>query len=146
MKEFLKNIPGQIASTYTIMLVVFFIINKKMGISQVPLNRLMELFLVAVIGGILMEAAFGKCLIRRMSDKKRICLFLVPFAGITFICAALFGWVTEFDMLDTYVRFIGVFLVCGVVSLIIFEVEHQIRGREYTRKLKEYQKGGKADE
>ena len=92
------------------------VINKKIGISQVPLNRLMELFLVAVIGGILMEAAFGKCLIRRLSDGKRICLFLVPFAGITFVCAALFGWITEFDMLDTYVRFIGIFLVCGDIS------------------------------
>ncbi len=146
MKEFLKNIPGQIASTYTIMLVVFFIMNKKMGISQVPLNRLIELFLLAVIGGILMEAAFGKCLIRRLSDIKRVCLFLASFAGITFLCAALFGWITEFELLGTYIRFIGIFLVCGVISVVLFELEHRIRGREYTRRLKEYQNGGKRNE
>lgn len=139
MREFLKRIPAQIASTYTIMLIVFTIISLKKDITIIPVTRLLELFILAVIGGIWMEFAFGQCVFKKLSDMKRICIFIVPFAVVTFILAVLFQWITKLDMLDTYVMFIGIFVGCWAVSVILFEMEHRMRGRQYTQKLREYQ-------
>ena len=78
-----------------------------------------------------------------MSDVKRICLFIVPFALVTFFCSVIFQWITELNVVGTYIKFIGIFFVCWLISIIIFEIEHSIRGKKYTEKLREYQNGGK---
>ena len=146
MKKFIKNIPGQIASTFAIMVVCFTAISFSKGIETIPTTRLAELLVLAIIGGIWMEFAFGTCIIRKMSEVKRICLFIVPFAVITFICADVFQWITELKVVGTYIKFIGIFFICWLISILIFEIEHTIRGRKYTEKLKEYQNGGKNNE
>lgn len=146
MKEFVKNVPAQIASTFAIMVVCFTMISFAKGIATIPTTRLLELLVLAIIGGIWMEFAFGTCIIRKMSEAKRICLFIVPFALITFICAVVFQWITELNVVGTYIKFIGIFFICWLISILIFEIEHTIRGKKYTEKLREYQKGGKNNE
>ena len=143
MKKFIKNIPGQISSTATIMFIIFTLVSLSKGVKTIPTTRLAELLVLAVIGGIWMEFSFGTCIIKKMPDKKRICLFIVPFAIVTFICAVSFQWITKLNVLDTYIKFIGIFFVCWLISISIFEIEHTIRGRKYTEKLREYQNGGK---
>ncbi len=139
MKKFLKNIPGQIASTYTIMLLCFTIISTVRGFEVIPSRLLLQLFGLAVIGGVLTEFAFGQCVFRKMSDVKRICIFIIPFCVITFLFAVMFQWITRLDMIETYVKFISIFLGCGILSVGIAEIEHRVRGKKYTQKLKEYQ-------
>lgn len=146
MKHFMKNIPGQIAVTYTIMMVCFTIISWLKGIDTIPTARLAELFLLSVAGGIWMEVSFGTYVIRKMADAKRVCIFTVPFAIVTFLFAVIFQWITEWKEISTYLKFAGIFLVCGVISIALFEIEHIIRGKKYTEKLREYQKGGKLHE
>jgi len=141
MKEFMKKVPQQVASTFTIMMIVFSVIAKLKGIEFIPVMRLGELFFLAMIGGILMEFVFGKYVFKQMEDMKRVCIFIVPFAIITFLAAVIFEWFTELDSIVAYLKFFGIFLVCGAISVLLFEMEHRSRGREYTRKLKEYQNG-----
>lgn len=143
MKKFIKNIPGQIAATYTIMLVCFTIIAWSRDIETVSVVRLAELFLLSVAGGVWMEFSFGTCIIRKMADVKRVCIFIVPFAIVTFLFAVTFQWITELKKISTYLKFAGIFLICWVISIVLFEIEHIIRGKKYTEKLKEYQRGGK---
>ena len=146
MKQFLKNIPGQIAGTFAIMMLCFTVVSLLKGVEAIPLTILLELILLSAIGGIWMEFAFGTCVIKNMPDAKRICLFIVPFALVTFLCAVVFQWITELDVISTYVKFISIFLVCWVASIGIMELEHAIRGKKYTEKLREYQNGGNSDE
>ena len=132
MKKFIKNIPGQIASTFAIMVVCFTAISFSKGIETIPTTRLAELLVLAIIGGIWMEFAFG--IIKKLSDVKRICLFIVPFALVTFLCAVIFQWITELNVVGTYIKFIGIFFVCWLISIIIFEivfVETPIRSGRY---------------
>ena len=146
MKRFIKNIPGQITSTFAIMVVCFTVISFSKGIETIPTTRLAELLILAIIGGIWMEFAFGTCIIKKMSDVKRICLFIVPFAIVTFICAVIFQWITELNVVGTYIKFLGIFFVCWLISIFIFEIEHTIRGKKSTERLREYQNGGKYNE
>lgn len=146
MKKFIKNIPGQIVSTFGIMVTCFTAIAFAKGIESIPTIRLVELLVLAILGGIWMEFAFGTCIIKKMTDVKRICLFIVPFALVTFLCAVIFGWITELNVVGTYIKFIGIFFACWLISIIIFEIEHSIRGKEYTQKLREYQSEGKNNE
>ena len=76
----------------------------------------------------------------------RTCLFIGPFALVTFLCAIIFQWITELNVVGTYIKFIGIFFVCWLISIIIFEIEHSIRGKKYTKKLREYQNRGKNNE
>ena len=146
MKQVLKNIPGQIAETFAIMMVCFTVISLLKGVETIPIGRLVELFFLSVIGGIWMEVAFGTGVIKCMTDAKRICLFIVPFALMTFFCAVVFQWITDLNAISTYVKFIGIFLVCWLISIGIMELEHTIRGKKYTEKLREYQNGGSGNE
>ncbi len=146
MKRFIKNIPGQIASTFAIMMICFTIISLLKGMETIPTIRLAELLLLAIIGGIWMEIVFGTCIIKKMPDVKRICLFIVPFAMVTFICAVVFQWITELNVVSTYIRFIGVFFMGWLISVLIFEIEHSIRGKKYTERLRRYQNGEKYSE
>ena len=139
MKIFLKNSIGQIASTYAVMRLIFAIISTVRGVTAIPIMRFFELFILAVIGGVLMEFAFGKCVFKQLSDIKRVSLFIAPFAVITFLCAVIFQWITEYQSISVYLKFIGIFLGCGLLSVLLFEIEHRIKGKEYTKKLKEYQ-------
>ena len=139
MKIFLKNSIGQIASTYAVMCLIFAIISTVRGVTTMPIMRFFELFILAVIGGVLMEFAFGKCVFKQLSDIKRVSLFIAPFAVITFLCAVIFQWITEYRSISVYLKFIGIFLGCGLLSVLLFEIEHRIKGKEYTKKLKEYQ-------
>lgn len=139
MKTFLKNVPGQIARIYMVMQVCFTAISFARGVKTVPTARLAELLLLSVIGGFLMEAVFGKCILKRTTYVKRVLIFIVPFAGATLLCAAVFRWDIKLDEVGTYIKFAGIFIACGFVSVILFEIEHWLRGREYTWKLKEYQ-------
>lgn len=146
MKTFLKNVPGQIARIYMVMLVCFTVISLAGGVETIPTVRLAQLLLLSVIGGFLMEAAFGKCILRRTAYVKRVCIFTAPFAGATLLCAAVFRWDINLGEVRTYIKFAGIFIACGIVSVILFEIEHWIRGREYTWKLKEYQNREDKDE
>jgi len=146
MKQFLKNIPGQIAGTFTIMMSCFTVVSFCKGVEAIPMTILPELMVLSAIGGIWMEFAFGTGVIKNMPDAKRICLFIIPFALITFLCAVVFRWITELDVIGTYVKFITIFLVCWLISVGIMELEHSIRGKRYTEKLRKYQNGGTEDE
>jgi len=146
MKQFVKNIPGQIAGTFAIMMMCFTVISLFKGVETIPMTLLLEMFLLSVIGGIWMEFAFGTCVIKGMADAKRICLFIIPFAMVTFLCAVIFQWITELSVISTYVKFMGIFLGCWLASIVLMEVEHIIRGKKYTEKLREYQNGGNGNE
>ncbi len=139
MKNFWKNVSVHIVSTYTIMIVTFSCISAIKGLEVVPVNKLFELALLAVFGGIWMEVSFGTCIIKKMSDIKRACIYIVPFALVTFACAVVFQWITELDAIGTYLRFIGIFFACWVISVILFEIEHCVKSKQYTKKLREYQ-------
>ena len=146
MKKFIKNLPGQIACTFAIMVVSFTVIALSKGIETMPVSRLLELFLLSTIGGIWMEFAFGTCIIKQMADAKRVCIFIIPFAIITFICGIIFQWITKLEVISTYVKFAGIFIGCWILSIVLFEIEHRIRGKKYTEKLREYQNGGNFNE
>lgn len=145
MKQFIKNASVQITNTYAIMILVFFLVSFCKGVENIPLMRLAQLAMVAVLGGILMELYFGNYVIKQMADITRCTLFTISFAAITFVCAVCFQWVTHLDSMGTYASFIGIFAVCWIVAVIMGEVEHYFRGRKYTQKLKEYQKRSEKD-
>ena len=145
MKQFIKKLPGQICSTYATMVSVFFIISFCMGVETIPLMRLGQLALVAVLGSILMELYFGTCVIKQMADITRCTLFVISFAAITFVCAVYFQWIVHLDSMRTYASFIGIFAIGWAVAIFIGELEHYFRGMKYTQKLREYQKRGDKD-
>lgn len=146
MKTFIKNVIEQIISTFVIMLICFTIISLGRGIITIPTMRIAELFLLAIAGGFLMEFAFGKRIIKHASNLKRVITFIIPFALVTFVCAVSFQWITELHVLETYIKFIGIFVICGLLSILLLEIEHSIRGKKYTDKLKEYQRRGENNE
>lgn len=146
MIKFIKKIPEQIASIFSIMMIVFTTISYFKGVETIATNRLIELFMLSIIGGIWMEFSFDTCIIKKMTDTKRGLIFIVPFAVVTFFFAVLFQWITKLKLISTYIKFIGIFFVCWIISMILLELEHSIRGKQYTQKLREYQNGGQSNE
>lgn len=138
MKNFLKKLPAQIASTYACIMFIFIAVRLLKGFDSVATVLLLQLALVAVIGGIWQEFCFGSCFIKQMADVKRLALFVIPFATVTLLLALLFDWMGL--NAGALLRFCAIFVACSLLSLILFEIEHRIQGKKYTAKLKEYQK------
>ena len=137
MKIFIKELPKQVAYTFTMMLVVFLSIGLVIGIEQISIYRLVQLLGIAVFGGALQLIAFSDIFISKMSDIKRLLIFMIPFVIITLIFAIVFNWFS-INLIKSWVIFFGIFLVCFIISIILFEVEHRIKGEKYTGKLLEY--------
>lgn len=137
MKIFMKELPKQIAYTFTIMMIFFLSIGFVRGIEEISIYRIIQLLGIAILGGILQLIAFSDIFINKVSDIKRLLIFIVPFGVITLIFAILFSWF-PINSIKSWIIFFGIFLGCFILSYIIFEIEHKIKGKEYTIKLIEY--------
>ena len=137
MKLFFKELPKQVAYTFTTMITVFLAIALIRGIETMSIHRLLQLFIIAIIGGAMQLVAFSDIFISKMSDIKRLTIFIIPFVIITMIFAILFNWF-DVNMIKSWIIFFSIFLGCFAISIILFEIEHRIKGEKYTSKLIEY--------
>ena len=137
MRIFMKELPKQVAYTFTIMMIVFLSIGFVRGVEAISIYRIIQLLGIAILGGILQLIAFSDIFIKKVSDIKRLLIFIVPFGVITFIFAILFSWFS-INSIKSWIIFFGIFLGCFILSYIISEIEHKIKGEEYTIKLIEY--------
>lgn len=137
MKTFIKELPKQISYTFTIMITVFLTIALLKGVKEISIYRLIQLLVIAVLAGALQLIAFSDIFIKKMSDIKRVTIFIVPFGLITLLFVIIFNWFS-INLIKSWVIFFGIFLGCFIISIMIFEIEHKIKGEEYTGKLIEY--------
>lgn len=137
MKLFFKELPKQVAYTFTAMITVFLTIGLIRGIEAISIHRLLQMFIIAIIGGAMQLVAFSEIFIKKMSDIKRLTIFTVPFVIVTMIFVILFNWF-PINMIKSWIIFFSIFLGCFVISIILFEIEHRIKGEKYTSKLIEY--------
>lgn len=144
MRVFMKRLPQEVAHIFSIMMVVFIALALMNGVESVSVYRIAQLLGIAVLGGALMLIAFSDIFIKKVSYIVRICVFIVPFFFITLIFAVMFSWFKIANII-TWAWFIGIFLFCFALSVVIYLVTTKIKGKEYTEKLIEYQNKNKDD-
>lgn len=144
MKMFIKRLPHEVAQIFLIMMIVFFVLALLNGVESISVYRIGQLLGIAVIGGALLLIAFSDVFIKKVSYIVRICVFIVPFFFVTLIFALLFSWFTNANII-TWLIFIGIFLFCFALSIVIYLITVKIKGKEYTQKLIEYQNKSKDD-
>lgn len=137
IKQFFKMLPIETAKIFTIIMTVHITISLVLGVEVISVNRNLQLLAISVLGGALMLTAFSDIFVKKISFIWRLVIFIVPFFIITMIFAIVFSWI-DFDFYR-WLIFIGIFLVCFSLSLIIYFVECKIKGKKYTEKLIEYQ-------
>lgn len=144
MRKFIKRLPQEVAHIFSIMMVVFFVSSLINGVEQVSVYKIGQLLGIAVLGGALLLVAFSDIFIKKVSYIVRICVFIVPFFVVTLMFALAFKWFTSANII-TWLWFIGIFLICFALSIVIYLVTTKIKGKEYTEKLIEYQSRNKDD-
>ena len=144
MKLFIKRLPYEVAQIFSIMMVVFFVIALINGVESVSLYKIGQLLGIAIIGGALMLIAFSDMFIKKVSYIVRICIFIVALFFVTLIFALAFSWFTNANIM-IWLMFIGIFLFCFTLSVVIYFITVKIKGKEYTQKLIEYQNKSKED-
>ena len=138
MKLFIQKLPHEVAQIFSIMMVVFFFTALINGVENISVYRIGQLLAIAVFGGAFMLVAFSDIFIKKVSYIIRICVFIVPFFLITLIFALVFSWFTTSSLMP-WLLFIGIFLFCFALSVVIYLISSKIKGKEYTEKLIEYQ-------
>lgn len=88
MKLFLKELPQQVASTFTMMMIVFLVIGIFNGVETMSIARIIQFIGIAIIGGALQLVAFSDIFIEKLSHVKRLLVFILPFGIVTFLFAA----------------------------------------------------------
>ena len=138
MNLFFKRLPHEVAQIFSIMMVVFFFTALILGVESFSVYKIGQLFGIAIFGGALMLVSFSDIFIKKVSYIIRICIFIVPFFFITMIFALVFSWFTASNLMP-WLLFIGIFLFCFGLSIVIYLISSKIKGKEYTEKLIEYQ-------
>lgn len=144
MRIFLKRLPQEIAHIFSIMMVVFFVSALINGVESFSVYKIGQLLGIAVLGGVLLLIAFSDIFIKKVSYIVRICIFIVPFFFVSLIFALAFSWFTSANIIN-WLWFIGIFIFCFALSIVIYLITTKIKGKEYTQKLIEYQNKSKDD-
>lgn len=142
MKEklrcFIKKLPCEVAQIFSIMMIVFTFSALMNGFDSISVYRIAQLFAIAVLGGALILFAFSDIFLKKVSYILRICTFIIPFFLISLACAFAFSWISTENLMN-WIVFIGIFLFCFMLSIVIYLITVKIKGKEYTDKLIEYQ-------
>ncbi len=144
MKFFIKRLPHEVAQIFSIMMVVFFVIALLKGVESVSVYKIGQMLGIAIIGGALMLITFSDIFIKKVSYIVRICVFIISLFLVTLIFALLFSWFANANIM-IWLSFIGIFLACFALSVVIYLITVKIKGKEYTKKLIEYQNKSKDD-
>lgn len=138
IKLFMKRLPHEVSQIFSIMMVVFLFSALINGVESFPVYRIGQLLAIAVLGGVLILVAFSDIFIKKVAYIVRICVFIVPFFFVSLIFALAFSWFTNANIV-TWLWFIGSFIICFALSIVIYLIKTKIKGKEYTEKLIEYQ-------
>ncbi len=142
MKEFFAKLPQSIMLVFGIVMIVFTTMAFINGFEAVSVYRIFQLLGIAVIAGALMLVAFSEIFIKNLNPVLRAIGFIIPLMITTMIFALAFSWFPT-GSVKSWAIFITIFLACFAGSFIIFLIinfiEKLIKGKEYTKKLKEYQ-------
>ena len=142
MKEFFAKLPQSIMLVFGIVMIVFTTMAFINGFEAVSVYRIFQLLGIAVIAGALMLVAFSEIFIKNLNPVLRAIGFIIPLTITTMIFALAFSWFPT-GSVKSWAIFITIFLACFAGSFIIFLIinfiEKLIKGKEYTKKLKEYQ-------
>lgn len=138
MKLFFKRLPHEVSQIFSIMMVVFLFTALINGAESFSIYRIAQLLAIAVLGGALILVAFSDIFLKKVSYVVRMCVFIVPFFFVTLIAAIAFSWFTAASV-KTWLWFVGIFLICFAVSVVIYLITTKIKGKAYTEKLVEYQ-------
>lgn len=142
MSKFIKRLPYEVSKIFSIMMIVFCSIAFINGVETISLNRIAQLFAIAILGGVLIIVSFSDIFFKKISYISRICTFIVPFFLISLIFALSFSWIS-IENITNLIIFTLIFLFCFLSSIIIYFISVKIKGKEYTEKLIQYQNRNK---
>lgn len=137
VKKIISQIPKYTAYSFSMSMVVFMVIGLITGVEGMPMSMLIQLLVVCIIAAILQMIAFSDICIKKLAYIKRLSIFMFPFLVVITAFAVKCGWFPV-ESMGAWVLFIGIFIICFVVSTILFEIHFRITGDKYTGLLNEY--------
>ena len=141
----IAQIPKNTAFSFSMSMIVFLVLGSIFGKETMSIRMIIQLLALCVVAAILQMGAFTDIIIPKMSYVKRMCLFMFPFLTVIIAFAAVFGWF-PMQSIGAWAIFLGIFALCFIVSLVIFEIHFKITGEKYTGLLNEYKKQKKNEE
>ena len=132
-------IPKYTAFSFSMSMIVFMTIGFFLGEEAMQLKMIIQLLALCTVSAVLQLVAFSELFFEKMSYTKRMCVFMFPFLVVIIGFAMLFGWFPT-ENIGAWITFITIFLLCFVISLVIFEIHFKITGYKYTGVLNEYKK------
>lgn len=148
MKNVIKiigQLPKYTAYSFSMCMSVFTVIGLIAGAKTISINMLVQLFAICFVAAVLQMIAFSEICIKKMIYIKRLALFMFPFLAVITAFALVFDWFPK-ENISAWLIFIGIFVLCFIISTILFEIHFKITGDKYTGILNEYkEKNNKKD-
>lgn len=132
-------IPKYTAFSFSMSMIIFMTIGFFLGEEAMQLKMIIQLLALCTVSAVLQLVAFSELFFDKMAYTKRMCVFMFPFLVVIIGFAMLFGWF-PMENIGAWITFITIFLLCFVISLVIFEIHFKITGNKYTGVLNEYKK------
>lgn len=130
-------IPKYTAFSFSMSMIVFMTIGLFLGVESMQLKMIIQLLALCIVSAVLQLFAFSDIVFEKMVYTKRMCVFMFPFLVVIIGFAKVFGWF-PMENIGAWITFITIFLLCFVISLVIFEIQFKITGDKYTGVLNEY--------
>lgn len=137
-------IPKYTAYSFSMSIIVALVFAFIFGAQAVSVNMLIQLLVICAIGSVLQMIAFTDLLIKKLSYIKRLALFMFPFLFVITGFAVGFGWF-PIENIWSWAIFLSGFIICFIVSAVLFEIHFRITGDRYTGLLNEYKNSKNRD-
>ncbi len=137
IKKIISQIPKYTAYSFSMSMVVFIVIGLIAEVEGISISMLIQLLIVCIIAAILQMIAFSDICIKKLAYIKRLALFMFSFLAVITVFAVKCGWFPVENM-GAWILFISIFILCFIVSAILFEIHFRITGDKYTGILNEY--------
>ena len=135
--EIISQIPKYTAYSFSMSIVVFMAVGLFVKIESISISMLIQLLIVCIIAAILQMIAFSDICINKLEYTKRLAIFMFTFLIVITAFAVKFGWF-PIENIGAWILFIGIFVMCFIISTILFEIHFRKTGDKYTGILNEY--------
>lgn len=143
MRNFLISIRNMTAALFSWMLLVWMLYYAVLEEQNVALGTLWKLFALSLCWAVLFTVFYSTHLfdLKKLTPTKKFTFFMVLCTLAESLLIYRFG-LFGITSLAQWGMFIGLVLLLYTLSLGIFEIYKNRAGKEYTKRLKEYQHAG----
>lgn len=140
IKQFLTFFRNFLVVSYAWLVLLVALLNASGGNADIKTATLFKLFAFCVGVALIFSVSFSNLFVRKKSFMLRLTIFVILFIPFEIACFYSIGLFTDKGSTLQWFFFVGIIVICYILSLILDFCVFRRQGKEYTALLEAYQR------